>query len=213
MQPARPRAAAAVTGMEQPILAAGQTRDLDLDGVLYTLRALTYAEVSAVQTAALRRPQPNDAVLADAIQRACEARGRQDLAQACARHEAAQDALSAIYASRPSRDDAAGIAQWMKERGPELEAAQREEMAAQRQRSVALHVAHDDPGVVALRLQLVEFVTADVLAIVAKGLLAVNGAPWSGGEDGAADLPSAHVSALSRLLREMCSPTESAVKN
>lgn len=198
---------------DHPILTAGQVREEVLDGVRYTLRALTYADVSALQVAALHRPRPSEAVLGDAVARACEARSRPDLAQAVARHDAAQDAIGALYFTRPSSADAAGEAQWLKERGADLEAAQRALLAAERQRTVALHLAHDDPEVAALRMQMVQFIQGDALGLVGMGVTAIDGATWPATEAAAEALPAAHVAHLARLLRDMNTPGESAVKN
>lgn len=199
--------------MEAPILSASQTRPLTLDGVTYTLRALSYAEVSAFGLAAAGRPQPSQAVMMDAVRTACTDAGRLDLAEALDAYDAAQDALAALFATRPSSLDEAGQDAWRREHAGEIRAAQAAVFKAERQREVALYVASDSPVVQRLRAELLHVAQGDTQEIVAAGVVAIDGRLRTLTLDEAAALPAGHVMALAAELRRMIRPSESAEKN
>lgn len=199
--------------MNQPILVACQTREVVLDGTTYTVQALSYAAVSSLQVEAAARMRPSEAVLNDALARICREAGRADLADGVEQHDAAQDNLGAIFFTRPSEADAEGVKQWHRDRAADLEAAQRQILATERKRTLALHLAQDAPAVQQLRQQAAAFVLGDSLAMVRLGVVAVNGRAVAGDDLDVSAMPASHVTALAKAVREMAAPTESAAKN
>ncbi|MBU8543996.1 MULTISPECIES: hypothetical protein [Roseomonadaceae] len=199
--------------MTHPILAAGQTREVPLGGTSYTLRALTHAQVSSMQMAALAMPRPGEAVVSDAMRAACEARGKAELASAFAEHDAAQDALSALFFTRPSLADAAGLAEWTAQNAAELRAAQRAVLAAERRRGMAVYAAEGDAEVIRLRQELIDAVQFETACMVSAGVIAIDGKEIKMTVDEAGLMPAGHVAGLVAVLREMAQPNGDAVKN
>jgi hypothetical protein len=196
-----------------PVLAAGQTRALDLDGTVYTVRALTYAEHSALQVARAAQPIPSQEVINDALCQAAEAAGRPDLAEAVRAAEDAEDALSAFYAAQPPTLDEEGRARWAAEREADLRQMQRAALRAARQRRLALDLFAGDERLAALRARAAQAMRAAAQELVAAGLVAVDGQDRALTPEDAAALPSPHVAALAEAISALLSPTRDAAKN
>lgn len=197
-----------------PVLAAGQVRELKLDGTAYVVRALTYAENAALQVARAAFRMPSDAMLDDAVARACEAMQRPDLVAAIAEHEAADQALTDFFSSCPPSLDEEGRTRWMDENhGDRVKIASRLGLA-QRRRQLALDLTADQPALVAMRQRTAEALTAANLELVAAGLVSIDGGDarvLTVTEVG--DLPAAHVAALAEAIGALLSPSVDARKN
>lgn len=196
-----------------PILRAGQLRHVQLDGVTYTLRALTYGEHADLQVTigAVRPPGPQ--VIDDALHAAACAAGREDLAAAIVGCSDAQDALDAFYDAMPPLLDTAGRDQWLREREEEHRRLSAELRRAARRRQVALDLFGEAEGVAALRRKAADAIRIQAAATVAAGLVEIDGQPVKLDADGASDLPTAHVAALAQVVGEMLSPSRDAAKN
>lgn len=196
-----------------PVLAAGQTRTIVLDGTAYAIRALTYAEHAALQLARAAQPVPSPELINDALRQAAEAAGRADLAEAITAHEEAEDALSAIFAGAPPGADAEGQARWAAENAAELAALRRAALRAARQRRVALERFGGAEPVAALRAQAAAAMRAAALDLVAAGVAAIGGETVRLTADQVATLPSGHVTALAEAISGLLAPGLDARKN
>ncbi len=196
-----------------PVLAAGQTRTLELDGTAYTVRALTYGEHTALQLARAAQPVPSTELINDALRQAAEAAGRPDLAEAITAQEEAEDALSALFASQPPALDAEGQARWLEEHAAELQSLRRAALGAARQRRLALERFGTAAPVADLRARAAEAMRAAALDLVTAGVVAIGGEPVRLTADQAADLPSAHIGALAEAISALLAPGADARKN
>ena len=196
-----------------PVLVAGQRRDVLLDGTTYTIRALTYAEHSALQLARAARPAPSNEAISDALRQAAEQQGRADLAEALTAYDEAEDALAAFHAATPPALDAEGRARWLAEHREEMQALHRTMLRAARQRRRALELFGAAPQVAALRDQAAAALRAAALDIVAAGLVAIDGKAGALTQAQVAELPSAHVSALTDAIAELLAPRQDSAKN
>lgn len=198
---------------DTPVLAAGQRRTLTLDGTDYTVRALSYAEHSALQLARAAQRGPSNEALNDALRQAAEADGRHDLAEAITAQEDAEDALSAFYAAAPPALDDAGRALWLAEHHAEHARLQRDALRAGRKRRLALDLYGDAEPVRKLRAAMAAALRAAALDLVVAGLVEIGGKPVAVTAQVVDSLPSPHVSALANAISELLSPTGDAAKN
>ena len=196
-----------------PVLHAGQRRTIALDGDAYTIRALTYGEMSALQLAQAARPRPPEAEVTEAMAEACRALGRDDLAEALVEHEEAQDALSAHYADRPPATDAEGCRRWDAEEAATTRDLRRRQLAFGRKRELAAALTSGDAGIVALRARMMEALHLDVLETVAAGLVIINGVDGPFALDAIRALPAGHVTTLCAEIRAMQAVSRDAAKN
>lgn len=196
-----------------PVLAAGQRRALTLDGVAYTVRALTYAEHSALQLARAEQRAPSAELINDALRQAAEAAGRADLAEAITAHEDAEDALSAFYAAAPPALDEEGRRIWLAENAAEHARLQRDLLRLARKRRLALDLYEAAAPVQKLRAAMAQALRAAALDLIVAGLAEIDGQPARLDHAGAAALPSAHVTALAEAISALLSPGADAAKN
>lgn len=196
-----------------PVLHAGQRRTLTLDGVAYTIRALTYGEMSALQLAHAARPRPPEAEVTEAMAAACRALEREDLAEALLEHEEAQDALSAHFADRPPEVDAEGCRRWDAEEAATTRQLRQRVLSLGRKRELAASLTAGDAGIVALRERMMAALHLDVLETVAAGLEAIGDKPGPFALDAIRALPSGHVTALCGDIRAMQAVSRDAAKN
>jgi hypothetical protein len=96
-----------------PVLVAGQTRDITLDGTRYTLRAPSYGEHSALSVDLAAFPAPSTAVIDDALITAAEAAGRAELAVAIRALPEGEAALQDHFAACPPGLDVEGRRRWL----------------------------------------------------------------------------------------------------
>jgi hypothetical protein len=196
-----------------PVLVAGQTRDLTLDGTTYTVRALTYAENAALQVARAAFRAPSDALLDDVVRRACEEMQRPDLAAAIAEHEAADQALTDFFSSCPPSLDEEGRTRWFEENHAERVAIASRLGRAQRRRQIALDLTADHADLRAMRERVVEAMARGNLELVAAGLAAIDGKDIRLTPEEVAELPAPHVAALAEAVGALLSPSVDARKN
>lgn len=196
-----------------PVLHAGQRRTVTLDGVPYTIRALTYGEMSALQLAQAARPRPPEAEVTEATIAACRALSREDLAEALLEHEEAQDALSAHFADRPPEIDAEGCRRWDAEEAATTRQLRQRLLSLGRKRELAASLTAGDAGIVALRERMMAALHMDVLETVAAGLVEVAGKPFGASLDAIRALPAGHVTALCGDIRAMQAVSRDAAKN
>jgi hypothetical protein len=179
---------------------------ITLDGIAYTLRALTDGQVSDVMNETAERPQPTQAVLRDAIRRYCrDDAHRPDLADALDQEDAAQDEIVTLLSSRPSDLDIEGRRLWDAEHDDQLAALRARMIPLARLVEVATYIATASEAVRRMRRELVEFIQSDRRAMVARGL---GIAP-----DAVLAMPAHHVATLAAALRAMVQPDASAEKN
>jgi hypothetical protein len=191
--------------MDIPVLTSRQTRDVTLDDVTYSVRALSYAEVGEIMLATAARPRPSETVIWDAIRQACTAAGRQDLAEAIDEYDATQDALAALYTDIPSDADPEGRARWHDENAGELRSLNLKISALSRRREAAQYLGSQDAQVARMRAELAEFGQFDTIATVAAGLARP--------ESDVRNMPAHHVAQLAGMIRGMSTPGVSAAKN
>lgn len=196
-----------------PVLRAGQRRELVLDGTRYAVRALSYAEHGALQLSAGARRAPSAEVINDALRRAAERAGRADLAEAIDQAEAAEDALSALFDSRPPRLDEEGQRAWHEANAPELRRVEEARLRAARRRRLAVEMFADAEEVAVLRAKAADALRGAALDLVVAGLLEVDGRPVTMTAETAGSLPAAHVGALAEAISEMLRPSQDAAKN
>ena len=196
-----------------PVLAAGQRRTLDLDGVTYTVRALTYAEHSALQLARAAQRVPSNEMVGEAVRLAADGAGRPDLAEAITAHEETEDALAAFYAAAPPSLDDAGRALWLAENQAEHARLQREALRAARKRRLALELFGEAEPVQMLRDTMVAAMRAAALDLIVAGVIEINGKPARLTHDTAGDLPSPHVPPLAEAISALLTPSIDAAKN
>lgn len=196
-----------------PVLAAGQRRTLQLDGVAYTVRALTYAEHSALQLARAAQRVPGQEMVSEALRQAAEAAGRPDLAEAVTALEEAEDALSAFYAAAPPALDEEGRARWLAENAAEHARLQRDALRAGRKRRLALEMFGDAEPVAKLRDAMGAAMRAASLDMIVAGVIEIDGRPARLDHATAGDLPSPHVPALADAIAALLAPSTDAAKN
>lgn len=196
-----------------PVLAAGQTRTLTLDGVDYVVRALTYAENAALQVARATFRVPSEAILDDAVIKACEAMQRPDLAAAIAEHEAADQALTDFFSSCPPSLDEEGRTRWLDENHAERVRIASRLGLAQRRRQLALDLTADHPRLVEMRQRTMDAMARGNLELVAQGLAEIGGEPCRLTPDQVGELPAGHVAALAEAVGALLSPSVDARKN
>jgi hypothetical protein len=198
---------------ELPVLHAGQRRTVTLDGAAYTIRALTYGEMSALQLAQAARPRPPEAEVTEATAEACRALGREDLAEALAEHEEAADALSAHFADRPPEIDAEGCRRWDAEEAATTRDLRRRLLSLSRKRDLAQSLTAGAEGVGRLRERMMAALHMDVLETVAAGLEAIGDKAGPFALDDIRALPAGHVTALCGDIRALQAVSRDAAKN
>lgn len=196
-----------------PVLTAGQTREIVLDGTRYTVRALTHGEHAALQLALAAQRVPSTELINDTLRRAAEAAGRPDLAEALTAEEEASDALQVFLAGSPPGLDDVGLAEWHAENAAELRRLRAAVLAAGRRARLAREMFGADPAAAELTARASRAVYASNQEMVAAGLAAIDGVPVSLGPDYVARLPSGHVHALSEAISRLLSPGRDAAKN
>lgn len=197
--------------MGAPVLLAGQQQTLTLGRTAYTIRALTYGEMSSLLIEE-GTAQVYQAEILEAQAEALRAQGREDLAAALEARADAQDALSALLAARPSTLDDEGVRRWEADHAEELQRLRRDAVGRERLIGMAQAKSGRDPAVVALLRRNQEAMTFRTLTMLRACVLAIDGVPMPEGWD-PADLPVAHVGPLARAVQTMQAPVEDAAKN
>jgi hypothetical protein len=196
-----------------PILTAGQTRDIVLDGTRYTVRALTHGEHGALQLALAGVPMPSTELVNDEMRQVAETEGRPDLAEALTAEEEAGDALSVYNAGAPPETDAEGLRRWLEEHAEDLRRLRAAVLAARRKARLARERYRTHPAIQPLTARTAEAAEAHVQIVVAAGLSAIDGAPCALTREEVGRLPSGHVTALSEAVSALLSPSRDAAKN
>ena len=199
--------------MTPPILVAGQTREVTLDGVAYTLRAPSYGEHSAIDVDLAATPAPSPEVIDDALITAAEAAGRADLVEAIRALPEARDTLADFYASCPPSLDDEGRRRWLDENRAALREIERARHALESKRKVALEIFADTPGIAELRRRADVAVHRRMALIVAAGIHQVDGQRVMLALPDVQALPSGHVRILFEAVSALMVPELDAAKN
>jgi len=199
--------------VETPVLVAGQTRDLTLDGVAYTVRALSFGAHARLQAQAAAWPAPSTALIDDALAAAAEEGGRPDLAEAIRGLAEADDLRRDFWASCPPHLDDEGRKVWLAENAAELRRIDREISAQVRKRGLALEKFGNAPGIAELRDRAATAVKGMTTRMVAAGIAGISGQPVDLTPAEVEALPSGHVAALAQAIGELLTPGTDAAKN
>jgi hypothetical protein len=211
--PARDTSPPGDTALHPPILVAGQTREVTLDGVAYTLRAPSYGEHSAIDVDLAATPAPSPEVIDDALITAAEAAGRADLVEAIRALPEARDTLADFYASCPPSLDDEGRRRWLDENRAALREIERARHALESKRKVALEIFADTPGIAELRRRADVAVHRRMALIVAAGIHQVDGQRVMLALPDVQALPSGHVRILFEAVSALMVPELDAAKN
>lgn len=196
-----------------PILTAGQTREVVLDGTRYTVRALTHGQHAALQVALAAQRAPSTELINDTLRQAAEAAGRPDLAEALVAEEEASDALHLHLAACPPGLDDAGQQAWHAENAAELRQLRQAVLTAARRARLAREIYGAEPAAARLTEQAAAAMFAQSRHLVAFGLVAIDGAPVTLAVEDVARLPAGHVNALAPVVSDLLTPGRDAAKN
>jgi hypothetical protein len=198
---------------EIPVLVAGQRRRLTLDGVAYTVRALSYAEHSALLVEAAAAMPPSQADLEDALADLAEQAGRADLVAGIAALREAQDRAVALVAATPPALDSEGQVRWAMETKAERMAAEMEYRPAARIYDRALREFAGHERIVAMRRAMMDGERMAAVRLVAAALDGVGDKADVFSAEQVGMLPSGHVAALAKVAAELLAPGMDAAKN
>jgi hypothetical protein len=196
-----------------PILVAGQSRDITLDGTTYTLKAPSYGEVGAIDVELSVLNVPSQAVINDALITAARAAGRDDLADAIVALDDARDAISDFYASCPPSTDAEGQIRWRAENAEELRRLERPAQRLMEKRNIAQELFAQKDEVAELLRRVPVALQRRMVGTVAAGIAAIGGRPQMLSMPDVQALPIGHVRTLFELVSQMMVPSTDAAKN
>jgi hypothetical protein len=198
---------------ETPVLTAGQTRDLLLDGTRYTIRALTHGQHAALQVALAAHRAPSTEMINDALRQVAEREGRPDLAEALTAEEEAGDALQVFRAAMPPALDEEGVTRWEAENAAELARLRSAVLAAARRARLAREAFAGAKEVADLTRRAAEALSVTDQLVAAAGLAAIDGRDVALTAGQVAALPSAHLVPIAQAVAALLTPSRDAAKN
>lgn len=196
-----------------PILTAGQTREVSLDGTRYTVRALTHGQHAALQLALAEFPLPSTDLITDEMHQIALAEGRADLAEALLAEGEAADALRLFNAGAPPETDAEGVVRWRADNAAEIARLRGAVLKAGRAARVARERFAGHPRIAEMTVRISHGQARHSQLLVAAGIVAIDGEPAAITADQVATLPSGHVSLLAVAVSELLTPGVDAAKN
>lgn len=190
---------------DAPILAAGQTREVVLDGTRYILRAPTHRQHAQMQAALAGQRMPSTDYINARLVEAARGADCADLAEDLLAEGEARDALEAFQAGAPPALDEAGIAAWEATHAEELLRLRRAVLAAQRKGRVAREHLATCAAAREMQAQAAAAMEASQRHLVAAGLgIAL---------DAVAEMNAGHVRVLADEVQRLLVPSRDAAKN